>query len=126
MYSEAPFVRAFAGERAPRVTDRAMEAVFFRIQHSDQPSPANRRDSLHAPSKDGDERGDYPCHVAESSLYTKASLHPLLAGTIVFGAGLAAWLRAAAQGRAGRAGQTRFSCMTRTAGNFFPFAGRDK
>jgi short-subunit dehydrogenase len=88
-----------AGASAPRLTDLAMEAAFFRIQRSDQPSPANRRDSLHAPSEDGDERGGYPGHVAESSLYTKASLHPLLVGAAVLGAGLAlaAWLRADAQ-----------------------------
>lgn len=87
---------SFAGERAPRLTDRVMEAVFFRLQRSDRPSRANRRDILHAPSKDGDERGGYPGHVAESSLYTKVSLHPLLACAAVFGAGLAlaAWLRA--------------------------------
>jgi short-subunit dehydrogenase len=92
-------VLSVAGERAPRLTDRAMEAI-FRIQRSDQPSPANRRDSLHAPSKDGEERGGYPGHVAESSLYTRASLHPLLARAALFGAGLAlvAWLRASANG----------------------------
>lgn len=104
-----------ASARAPRLTDRAMEAVFFRIQRSDQPSPASRRDSLHAPSEDGDERGGYPGHVAESSLYTKASLHPLLACAAVFGAGLAlaAWLRAAANGHAARR-------LSRADGNMAP------
>ena len=77
------------GENAPRLTDRVMEATMFNLQHSDRPSPVGRTDSLHAPSEDGRERGHYPGYVAESSLYTKASLHPLLTGALVFGAGLA-------------------------------------
>ena len=76
-----------AGERAPRLTDRAMEAVIFDLQRSDRPRPADRKDSLYAPSDDGEERGGYPGYVAESSLYTKASLRPWLAGAAVVGAG---------------------------------------
>ena len=104
-----------AGERAPRLTDAAMEAVFFRIQRSESPSPPNRRDSLHAPSMDGEERGGYPGHVAESSIYTKASLHPLLAGAAVFGAGLAlaAWLRADTKGGSARRPRTADGNMVR-------------
>ncbi|HEV2862686.1 MAG TPA: SDR family oxidoreductase [Pyrinomonadaceae bacterium] len=78
------------GERAPRLTDKVMEAALFDLQQrADGPAPEYRADSLYAPSEDGEERGDYPGHVAESSLYTKAALHPLLAGALVFGAGLA-------------------------------------
>jgi hypothetical protein len=74
---------------APRLTDKVMEATMFGLQESDQPRPANRKDSLHAPSEDGDERGGYPGHVAESSVYTKASLHPILIGALIAGTGLA-------------------------------------
>ena len=77
------------GYYAPRVTDKVMEATMFDLQKSDQPRPANRKDSLHAPSEDGLERGGYPGHVAESSVYTKASLHPLVAGALIVGTGLA-------------------------------------
>jgi hypothetical protein len=78
------------GERAPRLTDKVMEAAMFDLQQrTDEPAREYRTDSLYAPSQDGEERGDYPGHVAESSLYTKAALHPLLAGALVFGAGLA-------------------------------------
>ena len=72
-----------------------MELTTFKLQRSRQPTAPGRRDSLHRPSRDGEERGGYPGHVAESSLYTKASLHPLVAGAIMFGAGLAlaAWMR---------------------------------
>jgi NAD(P)-dependent dehydrogenase (short-subunit alcohol dehydrogenase family) len=77
------------GEYAPRVTDKVMEASMFNLQQrTDTPAPIGRDDSLHAPSQDGRERGDYPGHVAESSLYTKASLHPVLTGALIFGAGL--------------------------------------
>jgi hypothetical protein len=51
----------------------------------------NRKDSLHAPAKDGDERGGYPGHVSETSVYTRASMHPLLTGSLIAGLGLAAW-----------------------------------
>jgi short-subunit dehydrogenase len=77
-----------AGERAPRLTDRVMGAFFFDLQRSDRPRPAGRPDSLHAPSADGQERGGYPGYVAESSLYTKATLNPLAAGALAVGAGL--------------------------------------
>jgi short-subunit dehydrogenase len=81
---------AVAGHYAPRLTDKVLEAMMFDVQQSDQPSPYNRIDSLYAPSADGEERGRYPGHVAESSVYTKASLHPLLAGTLIAGLGVAA------------------------------------
>lgn len=77
-----------AGEYAPRLTDKAMEAFIFDLQRSDQPRPLNRKDSLYGPSEDGEERGGYPGYVAESSIYTKASLHPLLVSAAALGAGL--------------------------------------
>jgi short-subunit dehydrogenase len=80
---------------APRMTDKMMEATMFEFQRSGRPKRADRRDSLHAPSEDGAERGDYEGHVMQSSVYTKASLHPILTGALIAGAGLAlaAWLR---------------------------------
>ncbi len=36
------------------------------------------------------ERGDYDGHTMESSVYTKASLHPVLTVAVVVGAGLIA------------------------------------
>jgi short-subunit dehydrogenase len=82
---------AEAGRMAPRLTDKVMEAAMFDVQKSDRPRPIDRRDNLHAPAKDGEERGGYPGHVAESSVYTKASLHPLITGSLIAGLGLAAW-----------------------------------
>jgi len=83
-------VFAQAGHHAPRLTDKLIQARFFDVQKSDQPAPDDRPDSLYAPSKDGDERGGYPGHVAESSVYTKASLHPFITGSLIAGLGLAA------------------------------------
>ena len=78
-----------AGYHAPRVTDKVMEATMFDLQKSEQSRPDGRDDSLHSPSEDGLERGGYPGHVAESSVYTKASLHPVVTGAIIAGAGVA-------------------------------------
>jgi short-subunit dehydrogenase len=79
---------SIAGKYAPRLTDKVMEATLFDIQKSDSPSPASRQDGLYSPLSKLEERGGYPGHVAESSLYTKASLHPLITGALLVGAGL--------------------------------------
>ena len=96
------------GEYAPRATDKVMEASMFSLQQrTDMPTPMGRADSLHEPSTDGRERGDYPGHVAESSLYTKASLHPMLTGALLFGAGLAVAALIPRIGRANGNGRVR-------------------
>ncbi|HEX6927916.1 MAG TPA: SDR family oxidoreductase [Gammaproteobacteria bacterium] len=78
------------GRYAPYVTDRIMQNTLFRLQRTNSPANAIRADNLHAPAGDFEERGGYPGHVAESSLYTKASLHPRTAGALVLATGLAA------------------------------------
>jgi len=80
---------AEAGHLVPRLTDKMMEAMMFDVQKSDRQKPPARADSLYAPSKDGEERGGYPGHVAESSVYTNAAKHPLITVSIVAGLGLA-------------------------------------
>jgi short-subunit dehydrogenase len=84
------------GKYAPRVTDKVMEAALFDIQQTEKPSPEDRPDGLYHASHDLRERGGYEGHVAESSLYTKASLHPLITSALLLGSGLAfaAWWRA--------------------------------
>lgn len=67
-----------------------METLFARQQQSDRPPARQRSDNaLDRPSGDLRERGDYQGHVSESSLYTTASLHPVLTGAALVGAGLA-------------------------------------
>lgn len=78
---------SLAGHYAPRVTDAVMEMVGPRLQQTGRPAE-QRRDALYAPTFGLCERGDYRGHVSESSLYTTASLHPLLTGLVVVGVGL--------------------------------------
>jgi short-subunit dehydrogenase len=72
------------GEYAPRATDLYMEAVMIDMQKTDIPAGQNRLESLHSPNDDSlTELGGYSGHVIESSLYTKASLHPVATGAAV-------------------------------------------
>jgi short-subunit dehydrogenase len=77
------------GENAPRVMDKVMEAAMFDLQQTDKPNSPVKHKGLYKPSGELKERGGYEGHVAESSLYTKASLHPLLTGALLVGSGLA-------------------------------------
>ncbi len=78
------------GQYAPRIADKAMEWYAFNSQKSGRPARERETNSLHKASGDPRERGHYEGHIAESSLYTKASMHPLVTGGIILaGAGLA-------------------------------------
>jgi short-subunit dehydrogenase len=79
-----------AGHYAPRLTDALMKATMFDMQQTDEPVDERIHRGLDAPSGELRERGGYGGHVAESSAYTKASLHPVLTGAAVLGLGLAA------------------------------------
>lgn len=84
------------GRWSPRGTDRYMEASLFDQQKRDEPAPSRRRDTLHRPLRgDVSERGDYPGHVAKTSAYTGARLHPFRTALAVaaLGAGVAMALR---------------------------------
>lgn len=67
------------GKYAPRLTDKYMESMMIESQKSDSPDDEGSEDGLFE-SRDSslNERGGYDGHVSESSLYTRASLHPLL------------------------------------------------
>lgn len=76
------------GTIAPRLMDVMMEKSFVKKQKSGR--PANRADdALYAPTTGLRERGAYCGHVRERSFYTRASLHPVAAGALAVGAGLA-------------------------------------
>ena len=77
---------SFVGQHAPRIADKYMEKVVIPQQKTDQP-PEPVAHGLYDAAGDLQERGDYEGHVAESSLYTKAVLHPLLTTALVLGAG---------------------------------------
>jgi NAD(P)-dependent dehydrogenase (short-subunit alcohol dehydrogenase family) len=75
-----------AARLAPRLADRYMERWTFDSQQTDIPTNG-RRDNLHAPvANDGGERGrTWFGHTRESSIYTKAALHPKLAAAALAG-----------------------------------------
>jgi short-subunit dehydrogenase len=76
------------GKYMPRLADKIMEVTFIHLQKSKQPAH-RRRSALRTPTFGLRTRGSYPGYVAHSSLYTKATLHPFITGSIVAGAGLA-------------------------------------
>ncbi|MBA2525551.1 MAG: SDR family oxidoreductase [Pyrinomonadaceae bacterium] len=93
---------SLAGHYAPEITDKVMEWTMFDLQESDKPAGNPQHNALYQPSGPYAERGGYEGHVAESSLYTNASLHPLIAGGLLLaGAGLAyvAFRESASRGR---------------------------
>src|SRR5438270_6976575 len=99
---------SLAEKYAPRLTDKAMETFMFDAQQKDESAHA-RADGLYRASGELRERSGDPGLVLESSLYTKASLHPVLTGALVVGAGLAAaalWRPRKSNGN-GRAGAKR-------------------
>ncbi len=73
----------------PRLGDKIMENFMIEAQKLDEPSGHPDDNGLYTASGELKERSGRSSYVSESSLYTKASLHPLLTGALVFGAGLA-------------------------------------
>ena len=74
----------------PRLGDKVMETFMFDAQKQDEPARPRGDGGLYEASGELKERSGDPMYVSESSLYTKASLHPLLTGALIAGAGLAA------------------------------------
>jgi short-subunit dehydrogenase len=74
-----------SGKYAPRLTDKAMEWTMDEMQKTDRPAHNREDNGLFKPSGELKERGEYEGHVSESSLYTKASLHPLTTTALVLG-----------------------------------------
>jgi short-subunit dehydrogenase len=72
----------------PRLLDKFMENVFAKQEKSDQ-APRPRQDNgLDHAAGSLKERGNYPGHTRETSLYTAATLNPLLTVALV-GSGVA-------------------------------------
>ncbi len=84
---------AVLGHYAPRVADQIMETTMLGQTRSGEPAEPTPLEGLYE-SNDSrlSERGTYDGHVAESSLYTKASLHPMITGAaFALGAGALAY-----------------------------------
>jgi len=86
------------GRLAPRLTDKVMESLFD-MQQTDRPDHDRTANGLYSATSALRERSGRASHVAESSLYTQASLHPLVTGAMVVLAGLT--LASAFRGRDG-------------------------
>jgi short-subunit dehydrogenase len=70
------------GRFAPGLTDAYMESAMIEGQKTDEPAFSRPFEGLYAPHDPRlAERGGYEGHVAESSFYTRASLHPLITGS---------------------------------------------
>ena len=74
----------------PRLGDKVMETFLFDAQKQQEPAHPRGDAGLYEASGELKERSGDDIYVSESSLYTKASLHPLLTGALFAGAGLAA------------------------------------
>ena len=75
---------SMAGYYAPNLTDKFMGRTMFETDGRERHSPAQHK-ALHNPSGELRETGDYDGHVAKTSLYTKARLHPrITAGSFAF------------------------------------------
>ena len=101
---------SLSGKYAPRATDKYMEWTMFDQQKSNQPPRRREDNGLDRPSGRLRERGGHEGYVSESSLYTKASLHPFITGALVLSTGLAVaalWPRPSngSHGQSSRAGQ---------------------
>jgi len=86
---------------APRLTDKFMEKVFAKQTKSERPPRPRQDNGLDHGAGSLQERGNYPGHTRETSMYTSSSMHPWLAATLAAGAGLgiAALLNSSAKGK---------------------------
>ena len=74
---------------APRAMEWVSRKVMTTQQYRNEP-PRRRGDALYEAGQDGLVFGDQPGYVMKTSLYTRASLRPVLVGTLLAGAGLLA------------------------------------
>jgi short-subunit dehydrogenase len=76
-------------DQFPRFADAVMKKTMFRQQHSGQPPRPRDQHALDKPSNDPSAEGGYPGFVQHRSLYTAASLRPVLTTTLLVAAGAA-------------------------------------
>lgn len=74
--------------RMPGVTDWLNRNVMSGMQFRDEPA-RHREGALQKAGEDGHVHGSYEGHVMQSSLYTRASMHPMATAAVVAAAGVA-------------------------------------
>jgi short-subunit dehydrogenase len=77
------------GETMPRAMDWISEKILMNQEYRNEP-PRNPRGTLFEPGANGQVHGEHPGYVMKTSLYTRASLHPLITGTLLAAVGLSA------------------------------------
>jgi short-subunit dehydrogenase len=80
---------SMAGRYVPRLRDYIYERTAVRMQHSGRPARAGAPSTLEHASQDFRERGGEVRAAMESSVYTQASLHPVVSGLMIVGGGVA-------------------------------------
>jgi hypothetical protein len=83
----APLMSAL-GRIVPSLGDRVARKRMTKMQESGQPKRPGESRRLEQPSAQLRERGDYDSRIVDTSVYTRAAMHPLMAGAIAAGAGL--------------------------------------
>ncbi|WP_346797977.1 SDR family oxidoreductase [Halomonas sp. Bachu 37] len=76
---------AALGHCAPRLMDKIMSAKVISQQQTGKPEH-RRHFALHEPATDMRERAHYASHVSKTSLYSNASMHPVMTTTVIAGA----------------------------------------
>jgi short-subunit dehydrogenase len=109
------------GTVAPRLTDKAMEAVGYVTQTTDTPGRRGMRDNLYRPRQDGDEHSSLTNARRQTSFFLEAQMRPVT--TMLAVAGLGALFAAAVMvpRRSGRRPPARPHATVRQTGN-----GHDK
>ncbi|GHA76247.1 SDR family oxidoreductase [Pontibacter akesuensis] len=75
---------------APGMMDMASRSMMTNMQLKDEPAQ-HHEGSLHQHGKDGKVHGNYDGHVMKTSLYTRASMHPVITSVVVAAASAAAF-----------------------------------
>ncbi|SMB92842.1 short-chain dehydrogenase/reductase SDR [Hymenobacter roseosalivarius DSM 11622] len=99
----------------PSLVDKFMENVFAKQEKADYPAQALDQNGLDGPVGTLEERGNYPGYTRESSFYTAATTHPLVAAALI-GAGVAitaALLGSSKNGGGSKHGTTTYPDGTR-------------
>ncbi|MGZ8381992.1 MAG: SDR family oxidoreductase [Nitrospira sp.] len=80
-------ILSMLGHWVPRLADRMMEGAMFDLQQSDRADHDRNNNGLYGPARGLQERGGRALHVAETSLYTQASLSPMVTAAVMAVAG---------------------------------------
>lgn len=105
----AGFVMAGAHAHAPRVMDWVNEKFMIDSQFADAPK-SRHKNNLHEAGPDGEIYGrDMP--PAMSSIYTRASLHPVTTGIVLTAVSVAAYKLLGNKGRVGKAALTGLNLL---------------